>query len=568
MEEFLRKCRRYFFHAGFFSLFVNVLALALPLYTLQVYDRVLTSRSAATLVALTGITLGLLLVMTLLESLRSRILLAAGLALEAETGPLVVDRLVQNAALPNRQMVQQPASLRDSQQVSGFLAGPGVVAFFDAPWVPIFIGVIFLTHWLLGLIALIGTVLHFGIAIANERMTRGGFDAAATETRRAIRYVESAAQNAEVMVVLGMLPGLIKRWRKIATNAAELQARASSRGAVFTGITRYLRQTLQILMMGVGAWVVIAQEASPGIMIAATIILGRALAPVEIAVAGWRNFVEARGAYARLDKLIGEHRSDALSKTVLPEPVGHLRVENATLVFRNPDRIILKGISFELAAGESLGVIGPSAAGKSTLTRLLTGIWQPSTGTVRLDGAELHHWERDALSNYLGYLPQDIELVGGTVSENIARLGEVDSDLVVAAAVLANAHDLIQSLPRGYDTEIGDRGQQLSAGQRQRVALARALYGTPRLVVLDEPNSNLDANGEEALLACLATLKTRQITTIIVSHKPSLLVGVDRVAILRDGRLELFGPTAEVMRQVTRALVPLHAVKDDGAQRG
>lgn len=568
MGEFLRSCRHYFYYAGFFSFFVNVLALALPLYTLQVYDRVLSSRSPETLVALTGITIALLLVMTLLESLRSRILLASGLALEARTGPLVVDRLVRNAALPTRHAVQPTANLRDTQQLSGFLSGPGVVAFFDAPWVPIFIGVIFLTHWLLGLIALVGALLHLVVAIVNERATRGTFDAASAETRRATRYVESAAQNAEAMVALGMLPGLIARWRKFAGRAAELQARAASRGGVLTGITRFLRQTLQVLIMGVGAWLVIAQEASPGVMIAATIILGRALAPVEIAVSGWRSFVEARGAYARLDKLLGERSGDLQTKTALPEPVGRVSVENATLVFRNPDRIILKGLSFELAAGESLGVIGPSAAGKSTLTRLLTGVWQSTTGTVRLDGANLHHWEQNALANYLGYLPQDIELNAGTIAENIARLGEVDSAQVIAAAQLAHVHDVIQSLPQGYDTEIGERGQFLSAGQRQRVALARALYGTPRLVVLDEPNSNLDASGEEALVACLALLKARQITTVIVSHKPSLLIGVDRIAVLREGSLELFGPAAEIMRQVTRssASVPLHAVKDDGVQ--
>lgn len=569
MGEFLRSCRRYFYYAGLFSFFANILSLALPLYTLQVYDRVLTSRSPETLVALTVITLALLLVMTVLESLRTRLLLAAGLALDAQTTPLVIDRLVQNAALVNPQSTQQSANLRDPQQLSAFLSGPGVVAFFDAPWVPIFIVVIFLTHWLLGVIALVGTILHLVVAVVNERMTRGTFEAAVAETRRATRYIESAAQNAEAMVALGMLPGLITRWRKFAGRVMVLHARASSRSGVLTGITRFLRQTLQVLMMGVGGWVVIAQEASPGVMIAATIILGRALAPVEIAVAGWRSFVEARGAYARLDQLLSL-RGDPRTKTALPEPLGRVSVDNATVVFRNPDRIILRGLSFELGAGESLGIIGPSAAGKSTLARLLTGIWLPTTGTVRLDGAELHHWDRNALANYLGYLPQDIELVVGTVAENIARLGEVDAERVVAAATLANAHELIQTLPQGYDTEIGDRGHLLSAGQRQRVALARALYGTPRLVVLDEPNSNLDASGEEGLLGCLANLKARQTTVIIVSHKPSLLVGVDRIAVLRDGRLDLFGSTTEVLRQVTRATppVPLHAVKDEGAHSG
>ena len=568
MQDLLRNFRRYWLYAGFFSFFCNVLALASPLYMLQVYDRVLTSRSPETLIALTVITLGMMGVMTLLEGVRSRVLQTAGLALEAQAGPLVVGRLMEGAANPARGN-QQQASLRDTQLLSSFISGPGVQAFFDAPWVPVFILIIFIMNWMMGLLALAGAALLFLTAVLNERLTRDALEEAAREQRRANRFVESSLNNAEVVVALGMQDNVITRWRKLGQRGVSAQARAGRLGGVFAGSTRFFRQALQTLMLGLGAWAVIQMHASPGIMIAATIILGRALAPVELAVAGWRAFVDARSAYKRLDELMQEQRRDDAARTQLPDPLGQVTVDNVSFGVRAPDRIILRGVSFALAPGESLGLIGPSAAGKSTLARLLAGVWRPTTGAVRLDGAELSQWDRQQLAAHLGYLPQDVELLAGTVAENIARLGEVDSAKVVAAAQLAQVHELILGLGQGYETDIGERGAALSAGQRQRVGLARALYDNPKLVVLDEPNSNLDAAGEDALVACLRGLKAAGVTVVIVSHKPSLLAGVDKLAVLREGRLELFGPTAEVMRQLSKpAGPPLQAVKDEGVKRG
>ncbi len=567
MQDLLRNFRRYWLYAGFFSFFCNILALASPLYMLQVYDRVLTSRSPETLIALTVITLGMMVVMTLLEGVRSRVLQAAGLALEAQAGPLVVGRLMESTANPARG-TQQQATLRDTQLLSAFISGPGVQAFFDAPWVPVFVIIIFIMHWMLGLLALAGALILFATAVMNERMTRGALEEAAREQRKANRFVESSLQNAEVVVALGMQDNVVRRWRALGQRGIAAQSRAGRLGGFFSGSTKFFRQALQTLMLGVGAWAVIRMQASAGIMIAATIILGKALAPVELAVAGWRAFVDARGAYNRLDELMREQQRDDANRTRLPEPRGALVVENVTFGVRNPDRIILRGVNFALEPGESLGLIGPSAAGKSTLSRLITGVWRASAGAVRLDGAELSQWDRSQLADYLGYLPQDVELLAGTVAENIARLGEVDSEKVVAAAQLAQIHELILGLPQGYETDIGERGVALSAGQRQRVGLARALYGKPKLVVLDEPNSNLDAAGEDGLLNCLRGMKTAGITVVVVSHKPSLLAGVDKLAVLREGKLELFGPTADVMRQLSKpAGAPLQAV-NEVAKRG
>ncbi len=569
MQDLLRNFRRYWLYAGFFSFFCNILTLASPLYMLQVYDRVLSSRSPETLIALTGITLAMMIVMTLLEGVRSRVLQTAGLALEAQAGPLVVGRLMEGTANPASRNSQQQATLRDTQLLSQFISGPGVQAFFDAPWAPIFLLVIFCMHWLMGLFALGGALLLLATAVLNERITRGALEEAAREQRKANRFVETSLQNAEVVVALGMQDNVISRWRKLGQRGTAAQARAGRLGGLFSGSTKFFRQALQTVMLGVGAWAVIEMQASSGIMIAATIILGKALAPVELAVAGWRAFVDARGAYKRLDELMREQQRDDANRTVLPEPKGQLTVENVSFAIRNPDRVILRGVSFALAPGESLGLIGPSAAGKSTLARMIAGVWRPTQGAVRLDGAELSQWNRGQLSKHLGYLPQDVELLAGTVAENIARLGEVNSEQVVAAAQLAQVHELILSLPQGYETDIGERGVNLSAGQRQRVGLARALYGVPRLVVLDEPNSNLDAAGEDGLVGCLRNLKAAGVTCIIVSHKPSLLSGVDRLAVMREGKLELFGPTAEVMKQLSKPPgPPLQAVKDEAMKRG
>jgi PrtD family type I secretion system ABC transporter len=349
-----------------------------------------------------------------------------------------------------------------------------------------------------------------------------------------------------------MLPAVTRRWARMNDGVLREQMEASALGGTFSGLTKFSRQLIQMAMLGAGAWLVIAQDVTPGVMMAATIILGRALAPVETLVASWRNLVEAKSAWRRLDQLL-ESTPPAQPGTKLPAPAGELVLERVAYSFRGSDRPIIRGVSLRLAPGEALGMVGPSASGKSTLARLMVGVWRPVSGAVRLDGADVSTWPREQLGPHVGYLPQDVELFAGTVAENIARLGEPDASEVIRAAQRAHVHELILRLPKGYDSEIGDAGQSLSPGQRQRIALARALYGSPRLVVLDEPNANLDNDGDEALIRTLRVLREEGATVVIIAHRPSLIAGVDKILVLREGAAELFGPRAEVMARITRA---------------
>jgi PrtD family type I secretion system ABC transporter len=409
--------------------------------------------------------------------------------------------------------------------------------------------VIFLFHPLLGIVALVGAIAMLLLAVLNERLTRKPLERSQVEARRAGRFIDANVRNAEVVNALGMLPAVTQRWAKLNDAALLEQMRANRIGGSLTGWTKFARQFIQLAMLAVGALLVVSQDVTAGVMIAATILLGRALAPVETLIAGWRSLVEARHAWRRLHDLLTANPPADVG-TQLPAPEG--RVELEGVAFRLGDKIILRGISFKLAAGESLGLIGPSASGKSTLARLIVGVWKPAAGVVRLDGADVAAWPREGLGPHLGYLPQDVELFGGTVAENIARLGAPDATEVVRAAQRAHVHELILHLPKGYDTEIGDAGQALSPGQRQRIALARALYGKPRLIVLDEPNANLDHEGEEALSRTLEILKADGVTVVIIAHRPSLLRNVDKMLVLNDGAVASFGPRAEVMARVTR----------------
>jgi len=357
-------------------------------------------------------------------------------------------------------------------------------------------------------------------------------------------------RNAEVVSALGMLPAVTRRWARLNDSALREQMRASKVGGVFSGSTKFARQFIQMAMLAAGAYLVVTQDLTAGVMIAATILLGRALAPVETLVAGWRSLVEARSAWKRLDQLL-KHTPPAEPGTELPAPAGALEVERAVFALKNSEKPILRGVTFALRAGEALALVGPSASGKSTLARLIVGVWKPVSGVARLDGADVAAWPREGLGPHIGYLPQDVELFGGTVAENIARLGEPDAAEVIRAAQRAHVHELILRLPKGYDSEIGESGQALSPGQRQRIALARALYGKPRLVVLDEPNANLDHEGEEALVRALKVLKADGVTVVIIAHRPSLLRGVDKMLVLRAGAVERFGTCAEIMARVT-----------------
>jgi PrtD family type I secretion system ABC transporter len=546
-------------YAGLFSFAVNLLLLVPPLYMLQVFDRVLTSRHAETLVLLTLAAAAALLVMSLLDVLRSRLLAGAAIILDRVLGPQVIERLV--AAAARGQAGEHAQGLRDVSALRGFLTGGAVFAAFDAPWLPLFLLLIALFHPLLGWVALGGAVLLVALALVNARATRESLEAMQRETRAAGRFIDGALRNAEAIRALAMLHSVTGRWQGMNDRALAAFARTSQTGGTVTGLTKLARQAVQIAMLGAGAYLVLEQHVTPGVMMAATIILGRALAPVESLIAGWRSIVDARQAYRRLDELLGR-ATEPEAKTELPEPRGALSVEAASFRFPAREALALRNVTFALQPGETLGLIGPSASGKSTLARLLVGLWKPLTGSARLDGADLSTWPRPQLARHVGYLPQDVELFAGTVAENIARLGDADSAAVVRAAQRARCHEMILRLPRGYEAEMGEAGAGLSPGQRQRVALARALLGEPKLVVLDEPNANLDGEGEEALLGALRDLKTAGVTVVLITHRPSLLVAADKLLVLRDGAVEMFGPPQDVIPRVTRGPRPVRTQGD------
>ena len=557
MQQLVAAFRPYFVYTALFSFVLNVLMLAPAIYMLQIFDRVISSRSEETLVMLTLGVLPALVVLAFLELLRGRLLVACGAALDRKLGPNVLRGVVAHTARLSAE--EHVNGLRDVATLRGFLSSGGIFAIFDTPWLPLFLALIYLFHPLLGAVATAGAIVMVVLAILNERVTRQALEQLQSEQRRASRYIDASVRNAEVVSALGMLPSLTRRWGAMNDAVLRKQVEAGGVGAVLSGLTKFTRQFLQVAMVGAGAYLVVMQHVTPGIMLASTLILGRALQPVEALVANWKMLVEARAAWRRLEELLRSHPPEAPG-TELPAPRGELVVERAIFGLRGSDKAIIRGVSFTLPAGESLGMVGPSAAGKSTLARLIVGVWKPNSGVVRLDGADVAAWPREQLGPHIGYLPQDVELFAGTVAENIARLDEVDSAAVIRAAQRAGVHELILRLPKGYDTQVGEGGSTLSPGQRQRIGLARALYGEPRLVVLDEPNANLDHDGDEALVRALRDLRQAQVTVVIIAHRPSLLGGVDKILVLKDGVAEMYGPRAEVMARVTRAVPPARGV--------
>ena len=544
LKTAMGSARRLFVVIGAFSFFINILMLVGPLYMLQIYDRVLASRSYDTLVALTVLAVGLIATSALLELVRSRILTRLGSRFDEDLKESVFSAMFDHQL--RGRTAEGSQFLRDTDAVRGFLTGPGLVVFFDAPWTPVFIAVIFLFHPLLGAVALGGAILLFGLAVLSEFITRNPLKSSAARGLEAYEFASSSLRNAEAVHAMGMIPQVRSRWQDLHEKGLALQNRATDRAGALTAIAKFIRPCLQIGMLGFGAYLVIQEAITPGVMIAASIIMGRALAPVESAINNWRQFISARGAYSRLQQLLDANpsRPDQLP---LPQPEGYLKVENVTAMPPQGGKPILQGVSFDLSPGQMLGVIGPSAAGKSTLARLLVGVWPRAAGHVRLDGGELANWPPEQLGMNIGYLPQDVELLSGTVAENVARMHQPDSEKVIAAARLCDAHEMILRLPDGYETHIGEGGCVLSGGQRQRIALARALYGDPCLVVLDEPNANLDSDGEAALQKTLTRLKSRNKTVVVVSHRPAILTAVDLVLVLRGGQLETFGPRDEVL---------------------
>lgn len=526
------------------SFFVNLLLLAPALFMLQVFDRVLTSQSRETLlVLLLGMAVALLLMLAL-DYLRSRLQGVIGNLIAEQLSPTVAKIMLATSASRAERVPSE--GLRDVSSLRNLFSTQGLVALFDMPWVFIYVAVIWLAHPVLGMAAAGAALLMLILALVNDLITRRGIESLQQEAAKSTRYLESSMQNAEVAHTLGMGDALITRWRQLNAGVTTLQGATASRSVGMAAFTRMTRQAVQVMMQALGGYLVITGEGTAGILVASTILLGRALAPVEQVVGGWRVLAEGRVAYRRLASLLDSADSEP-ERMALPAPIGRLSAQN--LIYRPPksERLILAGVSLSLEPGESLAIIGPSGAGKSTLVRLLTGLWKPNSGVVRLDHVDLSQWPREQLGPWLGYVPQDVELFTGTVAENIARLGQVDSDKVVAAARRAGVHELILGLPGGYDTLIDAMGVMLSPGQRQRIALARALYGEPRLLVLDEPNSNLDGAGELALAEALKALKG-QVTVIAVTHRTTLVQHMDKMLVLEGGRVQHYGSVAEVSR--------------------
>lgn len=530
-----------------FSFFTNLLMFVGPLYMLQIYDRVLSSRNEMTLVMITVVAIALLLSYGLLEFTRSRLLVRAGMQFDEVLANPVFHRVVQQqTALPGG---NAKIALNDIDKVREFMTGQGILAFFDAPWVPLFLALCFAFHPWLGIVATIGAAIIFALALTNEFATRNALQDASKAAQGANHFVGTTMQNAEVIRALGMEKQLTKRWLDQHDDMLVHQAKASDRAGSIMASSKFIRMSLQVAILGTGAYLAIQQLISPGIMIAASIVMGRALAPVEQAVGQWKQFVNARSSHKRLKQLF-DSVADQEERTELPEPKGKMKVEQLFATVPGTRDTLLRNVSFSIEPGEVLGVIGPSGSGKTSLVRHLVGAMKPVSGAVRLDGTEMHHWDSDQVGRFIGYLPQDVKLFGGSVAENISRFEETPEDAdVVAAATLSGAHDMIQNLSNGYETNVGDGGMYLSGGQRQRVGLARAVYRYPSLIVLDEPNSNLDSEGEKALIACIQHLKSLGKTVILVTHKSNLLALTDKTLMLVNGTVEKFGPTREFFKK-------------------
>lgn len=530
---------------------MNLLMLTPSLYMLQVYDRVLGSRSEETLWFITLLLLAALVVMGALELVRSRLLVRANNAIDAQLAPFLLKKMTEGATSPEGN--QYSHGLKDLNTIKTFMTGAGIMTLFDAPWMPIAMIILWYMHFYLFMTALVGAVLMVGLTILNDQLTRKPLEEANAAGRFAGRHVEIALRNAEVVNAMGMLKGVTSRWSGLNDRVIALQSKASNRAGMVSGLTKFVRQAIQSLGLGVGAYIVLKEPANftPGMMIAGTIVLGKALGPIEHLIASWKGFLEARIAYGRLDDFMKALHLE-IEPMELPPPSGQISLEKVSFGIRATNKPIIKDVSFGLAAGESLGIIGPSAAGKSSLARLLVGVWKPLVGTIRLDGADMASWSAERLGYYIGYLPQDIELFAGSIADNIARMNDPEADTVIRAAKLAGLHEMILQMPKGYDTYIGENGAVLSGGQRQRIGLARALYGGPKLVVLDEPNASLDNDGELALLQAMAYMKQLGTTVVVITHKVSLLANVDKLLVMNDGALALFGPREGVLQHLLK----------------
>ncbi len=554
LRDSLEACRAYFLYAALFSAAVNILLLTPIIYMLTVYDRVIASGSMSTLLMLTLLMIALLLSVGGFEWVRSTILIGASNKLEQMLRKRVSDATFKMSLITGG-LVSNAQPLIDLTSLRQFLTGNGLFALFDAPWFPIYIFVMFLFHPWFGIAGILAGAVMVVLALANNSATDALLKEANEKSNQANSRFQSSLRNSEVVAALGMSEGLAKSQNRLHDEVLEKQTVASRKAAGLNGLSKSFRMISQSLLLGLGAYLTLNQEISPGMMIAGSLLLGRALAPIDMLVGTWKGFSLATAQYNRLKDLL-EKIPLQTDKMSLPAPAGALAVEQATVVPPGSRSPVVRGVSFELQAGEMLGIVGPSASGKSTLARALLGIWPTYAGKVRLDGADISSWDRIELGPHVGYLPQDIELFDGTIAENISRFQEASSDDVVAAAQLAGVHELILRLPQGYDTKIGSTGGILSGGQRQRIALARAVFGSPNYLILDEPNSNLDDQGEKELVLALNRIKSSGCTTLVITHRTKILQCVDKMLVLKEGQIAAFGSKNDVLAALTKQQAP------------
>lgn len=551
LEEKRQQLRPVIFYAGVISFFINLLILPLSLYSLQVFDRVMSTGSMATLLWLTLLMLLIFAVAGVLQTLRSNVMTRAADWLHGSITQIAVPiSLMHIAANQGSKNIQ---SLRDASALRQFLGGTGLTALMDAPWAVLSIVLLFVIHPALGALVTVGAITLMVLAWVNEHITDREIKQSGVLQMKSMQDLEIAARNTDVVEAMGMSAQIMARWERTQKEAATPMDQANNRSATIQGVTKFIRLSLQVLVTALSAWLALHNAVTTGAIIASSILASRALSPFEAAIASWKNALEARNAYARLNEILATH--PRIEDIALPAPEGRIRVENVYFGVANQPKAILRNVSFQLEPGEILGIIGPSGSGKTTLARLLTGTWKPGAGNVRLDGADVYHWPRAEFGKYVGYMPQDVELFDGSIKENIARLNpDATEDAIVAAAQMANAHELILSLPNGYGTDIGANGSFLSAGQRQRIGLARAFFGMPRLLVLDEPDSNLDDAGQAALTQALQYARSYTMTTVVISHRRAILQHVDKILYLKEGAVEVFGPTKEVIAKLAAAI--------------
>jgi ATP-binding cassette subfamily C protein EexD len=538
--------KRYFVFAGLFSAAVNFLMLTPTIYMLAVYDRVVSSGSLSTLTMLTILMLLMFLALGGFEWVRSMILVSASNRLELSLRKRVNDATFKRSLLSGG-MISNAQPLQDLSQLRQFLTGNGLFAFFDAPWFPIYIGVMFLFHPWFGVAGIIGAVIMVALAYVNENVTSKKLLEANSKANQIANQIQSSLRNSEVVAAMGMANAIRSRQETQSDVVLQLQTDASQKAGLLASLSKSIRMIMQSLVLGLGAYLALNQQISPGMMIAGSLLLGRALAPIDMLVASWKGFSLARAQYDRLSELLEQIPDDPETMS-LPAPMGRIDVDQVSVVPPGSRSVVVRGISLSLNAGEALGIVGPSASGKSSFARALLGIWPTYSGKVRLDGADISSWNRDELGPYIGYLPQDIELFDGSIAENISRFSNnADPEKIVTAAKLAGVHEMILHLPQGYDTIIGVQGGMLSGGQRQRIGLARAAYGSPKFLVLDEPNSNLDDAGEKELVEALNRIKQQGSTIVVITHRTMVLQCVDKILVMKEGAAINFGPKDQVL---------------------